>query len=692
MAGHRFMVQSFAAAAAVVLAGFVAWANPPASPLVAQVQVGPQRAGDVMDGQTRAERMVEAPVDVLPDEDDAIDELPANDPGEPVVPAVERDADAEDAQPRDPNEVAKEVREFTDAAQVGWLRLSEPLRSGPPPVAGFGPPDPSETLRGVIEQIRFIGDSPMHLGIVIYLDGIPLPMSQVDELAEAVRHVRHKGKRVLFFAQAYNTPSYLFACSGDQILLQRKGMVELHGMAIEEMYYPGLFEKIGVEADMVQVGAFKGAADPYTRKTPSKEWSETMDGLLDDLYAQLVETISKSRGMNKQQVEDAMRDSMTLKDTELLKRGIVDRLVNRSLIDATEAAFGDDFHWDTSMGLPELAPVASDPFSIMQMLFQGQQQQIRDPSLVVLYMTGAIQTGYSGEGMFGGQIIGSRTMVRLLGEARDDDRIKGVVLRIDSPGGSALASEVIWQSVRELAEKKPVFVSVDGMAASGGYYIACGGQQIYVTPRSILGSIGVVSGKFVMGDLYKKVGLTVHERTRGPNAQMFSSTTKFTDEERARMLKSAGVVYDTFIDRVNRGRGKRVADVSDVAQGRVFTGRQAVANGLADKIGGLDRVVSDLAELVQLEAGTYDLVVWPRPMSLDQYFEALLGVNSPAESARRASLPGMGQSSEALTLLRATVGEKRWPVLQRGMNGMSLMREERTLMMMPAALHVRTGE
>ncbi len=584
----------------------------------------------------------------------------------------------------------EKVHAFTDVPQVGWMRLSEPLLTSPPVVAGLGPEDPTETFRGVLEQIRFVGDSPMHLGMVIYLDGMPMSMAQIDEMSDAIRYVRSNDKQVLVFAQAYDTPTYLLACAADQILLQRKGMVELYGLAIEEMYYPGLFEKIGVKADLVQVGAYKGAADPFTLKTPSKEHSATMDSLLDDIYDQMLETIATSRKMTKPQVEQAMKDSITLPDTELLKRKLVDRLVDRDMVDATEAAFGDDFLWDDSMGVEETLIAASDPFTALMMMSEMKPKEITTDSLVVFYLDGAIQSGHSGEGPFGGKFIGSRTTVQMLEDARDNDLIKGVILRINSPGGSALASEMIWQAVREVAAEKPVFVSVDGMAASGGYYIACAGHQIYVTPRSIVGSIGVVTGKFVMGDLYEKLGIQIHERTRGANAEMFSSTKPFSEEDRKRVIASAELVYEMFIDRVTRGRGKRIAEMDKVAQGRVFTGRQAVKNGLADHVGGLEKALAALRVATGLQNKAHDVVIWPYPMPLDQYFEQMLGIKSSAKVA--GSLASTKQAGDLLKLIRATIGEQRWLILRDGLNGMSLLREEQTLMVLPSAVHVRMGK
>ena len=265
-----------------------------------------------------------------------------------------------------------------------------------------------------------------------------------------------------------------------------------------------------------------------------------------------------------------------------------------------------------------------------------------------------------------------------------------MILRIDSPGGSALASEVIWQAVRELGKTKPVYVSIGPMAASGGYYIACAGDKIYADEDSIVGSIGVVGGKIVLGGLYEKIGLSVYRRSRGPMGDMFNSVEPFTKDQRVALEKAFARTYDQFKDRVTTGRGKRLADFDAVAQGRIFTGRQAVANGLIDKIGGVDLATRELAKAVELTPGNYDLVDLPAPMSLPEYLSQFLDIGAsypggPASIYPGASLEQAGLIATARTLL----GDRAWRQACGVLNGMSLLSREHVLTLMPTVIVVK---
>jgi len=273
--------------------------------------------------------------------------------------------------------------------------------------------------------------------------------------------------------------------------------------------------------------------------------------------------------------------------------------------------------------------------------------------------------------------------VEALGEVRDNEKIKAAVIRIDSPGGSAIASEMIWQAVREVGEEKPIFVSVGGMAASGGYYIACAGDQVYVSDTSVLGSIGVVGGKITMGGLYEWAGVSVHQRTRGPLGGMFNSVTPFTDQERAILASAFEKTYDTFVDRVQEGRGKRIAEVDAVAQGRIFTGRQCVDNGMADQIGGLADAITDVAQQAGLEPGEYEVIDFPRPMTLPEFLDDLFRAQSPQVQV------DVTQAHPALGMLKKAMGPVNWQRVAHTMDALLLLQEEPVIAVSPSVLIVR---
>ncbi len=581
-----------------------------------------------------------------------------------------------------------DVDESSSANKVGWLRLGEPLTDAPPPVLGVSGQSAQSAFRGVLDQIRHVAADDSYRGMVIFLDGAPLSFAQVYEMSAAIHAVRESGKKVLVFAEAYGLPGYMLACAADEIALQHKGFVYLTGIGVEEMYFAGLLEKIGMKADLLQVGKYKGAADPMVYREPSKEWSQNFGKLLDDLYVQTIEHIAKGRGLSKFETEKAIEDCLTMRDTDYVKRGLIDTLAHRDLTGVTGKLFGKGFRWDKQMGAKSHQMKMDNPFAIFGQIFEPPKPKVTRPSLALISMHGPIYPGDSQtEGMFSGPTIGSRTIVKALAEARDNDLIRGVVLRIDSPGGSALASDVIWQAIRETREKKPVYVSISSMAASGGYYIACAADEIYVTPTSIVGSIGVVGGKLVMGDLYEMIGVNVTRRVRGPNADLFNSVEPFTDEQRQKVHKMLSNIYDNFRQRVQAGRGKRLRNFDAVAQGRLFTGRVAVKNGLVDEVGGVEQTIEDLAGKVGLPDGEYDVLNLPHPKSLGEYLEAMLGVQA------RGDVPQL--SAEQLALVQAVrraIGEQAWRNARNALNGMMLLRDEPGLTLLPAAVYVTGGQ
>ncbi len=586
--------------------------------------------------------------------------------------------DAETAEPTATDAVEVVERDPT----VGWLVLSESLREGPIPYAWVAPADAGPSLDGVLDQLQTVAKDDAYLGLVIYLDRPELSLTQVTAMIEQIKAIRDSGKTVMAFSEEYGTLDYILASACDLILLQHKGSVQLMGLSVEEMYLKGLLGKIGAEADLLQTGQFKGADEQLTRDGPSEAWSANMDSLMDDLYGGMLDRIAEGRNMTREQVEQIIADSWTMDDGDYLRRRVVDRLCDRDLVDVTEIEFGDDFVWDDSMGEAGATRNVNSPFALFQMLFQEPQQKTRRPTIAVIHARGPITSGDStiGDGLFSSDSIGSRTILKVLDDVYEDENIKGAVIRLDSPGGSALASEVIWQAVRELGQEKPVYISIGSMAASGGYYIACAADEIYIAPDSIVGSIGVVSGKIVFGGTYEKLGINIHRRSRGPLADMFNSVAPFTEEQRRMVRASMDKIYNLFVDRVKTGRGTRLPDVDAIDEGMLFTGRQAVKNGMADKLGNVDHAIRDLAGKLDLKDGQYDLMHLPSPISLQQYLSEAFGVSSPAVDPQTLTL---------LNVARSVMGDQAWRAVTQTLNGLMLLRTEPVLTLMPRAIVVR---
>ncbi len=600
------------------------------------------------------------------------------------------ETEADDQSARDETEVSSDPTEDdaeepeSEPRRVGWMELSGALRDGPPPYAWVDPEDLGTSQRRVIRQLHRVAENDDYAGVVIHLENPSLSLSQIYEITNALEKVQAAGRKVLVFSDHYDLRLYLLAACADQVLLQRKGMIELSGIGIEEIYLAGLLDKLGMRADMIQIGKFKGADEQFTRTGPSEAWNENIKSLLDDLYSQILHHIAHSRGVTDSQAEQLLADSWGMSDEQYVDRGLIDALTDRDMTDVTGEAFGDDFEWDDLLEWNGSSAHTDNPFALFRMMFQEKRLKVRRPSIAVIHATGPIHIGESGSrGAFGGESIGSRTLSRAITEAKDNDLIKGAVLRIDSPGGSALASELIWQEIRQLSEEKPVFASVDSSALSGGYYIACAADEIYVTPTTMIGSIGVVGGKITLGQLYDKIGVSVHRRSRGPWGDMFNSVEPFTPKQRKALKAAFNRVYQQFTDRVQIGRGKRVAQIEKVAQGRLFTGNLAVRQGLADKIGGLEAAIADLAAQLGLEEGQYDLIDLPEPQSLSEFLEDMFDA-----SAKDTGLTGFVTRQALIESARVTMGNDRWRAAAPILTGLMMLRHEPVLTLIPTALWI----
>jgi len=452
-------------------------------------------------------------------------------------------------------------------------------------------------------------------------------------------------------------------------------------MYMEDMYLADTLSWVGLKAELIQVGDFKGANEQMTRSEPSPQWNENIEQLLDGLYGVLRSTLAKNRGLTDEQMDRAMASIWISDPAEQVESGLVDAAVDLVGIEShLEARHGGKIQWiDTSFAGAAQSVDMSNPFALFGLLSQEPDNSPDGPAIGVVHIAGPIVDGDSSYGgLFGEQSVGSRTIRNALEEARDEDLVKGVVLRIDSPGGSAIASEVIWQGVRRLAEKKPVWVSVGSMAASGGYYVAVAGDRIYMNDSSIVGSIGVVGGKISMGELYDTLRVRVVSRGRGPGADVFSSSKTWDEGTRAMVRAKMKETYALFESRVESGR--KGIDLTQTAEGRLFTGQRAVALGMADGIGSLDQTVEGLAESLGLDE--FEVVDYPGQMGLDKYLEEALGgfVRAPRAHANTPLL---------LDAAKVVIGPRDWPIVRDALASLAQLRKEPVLLAMPRAITFR---
>ena len=451
---------------------------------------------------------------------------------------------------------------------------------------------------------------------------------KADEFRDAVKDFRASGKPVYAYMEIGTNREYYLATAADKIFLPPSGDIYINGFAAEAMFYKGSLDKLGIEADVIQIGPkYKNAPDRYTRKEMSDGQREVINAVLDEYFGRFTTAISESR---KKSVDDvkALVDNAPYNANKAKELGLIDDAFYREQVDEdlkTKLGYKSDDKLRTIRG-GEYREIPSDSLG----LNNGEK-------IAVIYASGAINIGHSSNSPVGGEMVGSDTVVDAVDDAAEDKSIKAIVLRIDSPGGSALASDLMWHAIENAKAKKPVVVSMSDVAASGGYYIACNANKIVAEPSTVTGSIGMFFGKPVVKGLYDWLGVTNEYVTRGKNAGIFKVTEHWTPEERAKMVEQAnGVYYDNFVPKVAKGRNKTAEEVNTIGQGRVWTGTQAKGNGLIDEFGGIEKAISIAKELANLPADKdVRRVVFPAPRP---FFETFFSDDNSSEAKAKAAL------------------------------------------------------
>jgi len=485
----------------------------------------------------------------------------------------------------------------------------------------FANPQNMLTLQGLVDRLEQARQDKQIRAVLITLGDAGLNLSQAMELRAELDALRRAGKRTFVYADAYDTTSYLAACGATDLCMLEGGEIMIPGVGFEAMFARGLLDKIGVKADFIQIGEYKGADEELTRTEASPELRGELNKLADSLYGQIIDTISLSRNLPHAQVEQVVDDAL-ITGREAKDRGLVDHLVQiDQLRDLLADELGQKVNLVRHYGDTEQEKVDfSSPFAFFAMLSRRPPAATRD-GIGLIYAEGVIVDGRSEDGLFGDSgDIGSDDLRQALRLAGRDPKIKAVVIRIDSPGGSALASEAMWQAVRRLAKSKPVVVSVGSMAASGGYYLACSSDTIFADPTALVGSIGVVGGKFVFTDLFTKLGLNTESFERGRNADLFSSSKAWDERQRRQITNWMRQTYDQFTDRVMATRNGKIKDIDAVARGRIFTAKQAKDLGMVDQIGGVRDAIAYAAKQTDLKNGEYDVRILPSPKTLADLF------------------------------------------------------------------------
>jgi protease-4 len=491
---------------------------------------------------------------------------------------------------------------------------------------------------------------------------------KADELREAIKEVRASGKPVYAYMEIGTNREYYIATAADKIFLPPSGDIYVNGFAAEAMFYKGSLDKLGIETDVIQIGPkYKNAPDQYTRTSMGEGQKEVINAVLDEYYGRMTAAIAESRKKSPEDVK-ALIDGAPYNAVAAKSQGLIDdAFYQEQVYDELKTRLG--YKTDEKIRTISGSDYRETPADSLG-LNNGER-------VAVIFASGAINIGSSNNSPFGGQMVGSDTIVKAVNDAAADTSIKAIVLRVDSPGGSALASDLMWYSLENAKAKKPVVVSMSDVAASGGYYIACNANKIVAEPSTVTGSIGMFMGKPVVKGLYNWLGISNEYTMRGKNAGIFRETEHWTPEEKAKMTQQAnGVYYDNFVPKVAKGRGKTNEEVDGLGQGRVWTGTQAKERGLVDEFGGLEKAIEIAKQLAELPADKdVRRIAYPEAKS---FFETLMSGGISTETEEQKAQAAIVRSLPA-DIQKALRYAELFDRMQRG----------EAMMMMPFELEIK---
>jgi protease-4 len=492
----------------------------------------------------------------------------------------------------------------------------------------FGGPD--QSLTGLVMQFKKAKADKRIKAILLDVNMSGVGWGKAEEIRDAITDFRSSGKPVYAYLEFGLNKEYYIATACDKIIVPPPGELFINGLAADVMFFRGSLDKLGIYPDIYQIGKYKSAGDMFTQKQMTEAHRQYINEMLDDLYGRYVNTIAQTRHKTPDEVK-ALIDNAPYSGAQAKQAGLIDDVLYR---DDVEKQFKKLLGYkDTD----EFVAVRGTDYRDVEPESLGLN---KGEKIAVIYASGEIGSGSSQNSPSGDQSIGSETVAKALNDAAADKSLKAIVLRVDSPGGSGLASDIIWHAVEAANQKKPVVVSMSDVAASGGYYISASAAKIIAQPSTITGSIGVVAGKPVMRGFYDWLGISNEYVLRGKNAGMFRETEKFSDDERAKFEEWIKTTYyQDFVPKVAKGRHKDAQYIDSVAQGRVWTGGQAKEKGLVDEFGGLDKAIEVAKELAKIPADKgVERVILPYPRTFLQELLSTSDDNSNTQVAQQRAV------------------------------------------------------
>ncbi|HEY4759648.1 MAG TPA: signal peptide peptidase SppA, partial [Thermoguttaceae bacterium] len=524
--------------------------------------------------------------------------------------------------------------------KVVCLTLRGDYPEGPPTVDLFSEMRPS--LSELIERIDAAAKDKDVAAVWLKFDDLEIGRGKINEIRAAIARLRKANKPIYAELTTATTGQYLVASACDEILMPESGMLIIPGMRIEITFFKGFLDKIGVEIEDLKMGKYKGGLEPLTRRNMSQPLRESLEALIDDTFDEVTSTIAADRKMSDLVVKSLMDHGLFTPEAAK-EAGLVDQVIyadqfEDSLRKKLQAEDLDIVSKYKSKTIEADFSGFSGFMKLIELMTGVKSAEIsgKKQKIAVVYAVGAIVEGKSSSELFGEKVLGSKTLTAALRKAAENPKVAAIVLRIDSPGGSATASDLIWRET--VHSPKPIIASMGDVAGSGGYYIAMGAKKIYAEPGTLTGSIGVLGAKLVLKGLYEKLGLTTEVISRGANNGLLSVTQPFTPEQRRVWTEMLREIYRQFVSKAAQGRNMSVEKLEELAQGRVYTGRMAKKIGLVDEIGTLDDAIAAAKVAAGLKPDAdVDLLILPEPKSI---FEQLFGdPSSDVETEALTALP-----------------------------------------------------
>lgn len=473
-----------------------------------------------------------------------------------------------------------------------------------------------ESLHSLLNRIKKAGDDEKVAALVVFVNNSSLQPAQIEEVREVLKEIKSK-KPVYAHADSVRTGTYLLLSSSSRASVVPIGDVWVTGLYMEGLYVRGLLDMIGVQPDFLTCGEYKSAAEMFMRKESSPEAAEMNNWLIDSLYSSIVGMIAEDRNVDRKTVESWV-DRGVYSAEAAKEAGLIDAVEGREeLLAFLKKTHGATIRLEKSYGKKTAQDLNLDnPFALLQLwaklLNDAKSTSTTKNSIAVVHIDGPILLGKEEPSLFGGtEGAYSESIRKALDSIADEPRIRAVVLRVNSPGGSAVASEVILQAVREVQNQKPVIVSMGNVAASGGYYVSSRANRIFADATTITGSIGVVAGKLATDQMWRRIGVNFTAVQRGRNAGLMRSAKAWSKPEKEEIQGWMDEIYDVFKRHVTEGRKDKLKKpIDEIAGGRVYTGAQALELGLVDELGSLNDAIAYAAKEVGLD--DYEVRTYPK--------------------------------------------------------------------------------